>query len=161
MQPEMIFLKRICLRWDWKDRKQIPSEALLQKWYQGTKQNRFRDTENKLMVVSGEQCGRDSWEDWDLHVQTTSFKVDNQQGPTVQHGKLCSVLCGSPKGKGVWGEWMRGSMRGSACCPPEAITALLMAVPSFSVTSVTSSFLRTMDYSPPGSSVHGIIQARY
>ena len=50
----MIFLRRI-----WKDWKWIPSEALLQKWYQWTKQKRFGDSENTLMVVSGEQCGRE------------------------------------------------------------------------------------------------------
>ena len=156
----MIFPKRICLRWDWKNRKRIPLETLLQKWYQWTKQNRFRDSENKLMAVSREQCGRDSYEDWDLCVQTTSFKVSNQQGPTVQHGKLCAVLCGRMNGKGVWGEWIRVSMTGSLCCPPETTTTLLMTVPSFSVTSVMSSSLRTMDYSPPVSSVHCIIHSR-
>ena len=122
----MIFPKRICLRWDWKNRKRIPLETLLQKWYQWTKQNRFRDSENKLMAVSREQCVRDSYEDWDLCVQTTSFKVSNQQGPTVQHGKLCAVLCGRMNGKGVWGEWIRVSMTGSLCCPPETVTSLLI-----------------------------------
>ena len=29
--------------------------------------------------------------------------MDNQQGPTVQHMELCSVLCGSLDGRGVWG----------------------------------------------------------
>ena len=86
--------------------------------------------------------------------------MDNQQGPTLQHGKLCSVLSGRLNGKRVWGEWIHVSMPGSLCCPPETITTLLMTVPSFSVTSVTFSSLRTMDYSPPGSSVHCIIHAR-
>ena len=27
----------------------------------------------------------------------------NQQGPTVQHRQLCSGLCGSLDGRGVWG----------------------------------------------------------
>ena len=29
--------------------------------------------------------------------------MDNQQGPTVEHRELCSVLCGSLAGRGVWG----------------------------------------------------------
>ena len=34
------------------------------------------------------------------------LKMDNQQGPTVQHRELCSMLCGSRAGRGTWGEWM-------------------------------------------------------
>ena len=34
------------------------------------------------------------------------FKMDDQQGPTVQHRELCAVLCGSLDGRGVWGEWI-------------------------------------------------------
>ena len=29
---------------------------------------------------------------WDGHVHTAIFKMDNQQGPTVQHGEFCSIL---------------------------------------------------------------------
>ena len=28
---------------------------------------------------------------------TAIFKMDNQQGPTVQHRELCSTLCNKPK----------------------------------------------------------------
>ena len=28
--------------------------------------------------------------------------MDNQQGPTVEHMELCSTLCGSLDGSGVW-----------------------------------------------------------
>ena len=31
----------------------------------------------------------------DGHVRTAAFKMDHQQGPTVQHRKLYSMLCGS------------------------------------------------------------------
>ena len=41
------------------------------------------------------------------HVHTAIFKMDNTQGPTVQHKELCSVLCGSLDGRGLGGEWMR------------------------------------------------------
>ena len=40
--------------------------------------------------------------------------MDNQQGPTVEHGELCSTLYGSLDGRGVWGEngymYMYGSV---------------------------------------------------
>ena len=32
--------------------------------------------------------------------------MDNQQGPTVQHRELCSVLYGSPGGRELGGEWI-------------------------------------------------------
>ena len=34
------------------------------------------------------------------------FKMDNQQGPTVEHMELCSMLCGSLDERGVWGGWI-------------------------------------------------------
>ena len=52
--------------------------------------------------------------------------MDNQQGPTGQHRELCSALCGSVDGRGVWGE-----MDTCACMaeplgfPPETITTVL------------------------------------
>lgn len=42
---------------------------------------------------------------WDQHVHNAVFKIDNQQGPAIQHGKCYSVLCGSLNRKlGIWGE---------------------------------------------------------
>ena len=35
------------------------------------------------------------------HVHTAMFKMDNQQGPTVQPREHCSLLCGNPDGRGV------------------------------------------------------------
>jgi len=32
--------------------------------------------------------------------------MDNQQGPIVEYMKLCSMLCGSLDGRGLWGEWI-------------------------------------------------------
>ena len=37
---------------------------------------------------------------WDGHVHTAIFKTDSQQGPTVWHMELCSMLCGSSNEKG-------------------------------------------------------------
>ena len=39
-----------------------------------------------------------------LFIPTVIFKMDNQQGPTVQHMELCSVLRGNLDGKAVWGK---------------------------------------------------------
>ena len=45
--------------------------------------------------------GTDSWGVWDGHVQAARFKMDNRERrPTVQHMELCSVLYGSPDGRG-------------------------------------------------------------
>ena len=44
---------------------------------------------------------RDSLGVWNGHAHTAIFKMDDRQGPTVQHMELCSVLCGSLDGKGV------------------------------------------------------------
>ena len=46
---------------------------------------------------------RESQGVWDGHVRTAIFKMNNQQGPTVQHMELCSVLCGSLGGREIWG----------------------------------------------------------
>ena len=50
-------------------------------------QNRERLTnlENELMTAG----------------HTAIFKMVNQQGPTVQHMELCSMLCGNLDGRGV------------------------------------------------------------
>ena len=46
---------------------------------------------------------RNSWAVWESRVHTAAFKMDKQQSPTKEHTKLCSMLRGSPNGKGVWG----------------------------------------------------------
>jgi len=37
-----------------------------------------------------------------LHVHTAIFKMNNKQGLTVWHMELCSMLCGSLLGRGLW-----------------------------------------------------------
>ena len=54
--------------------------------------------------------GRDSWGIGDGHGFTALFKVDDQQGPAVQHRELCSMFCGSLDRRGVWGEWKNVSV---------------------------------------------------
>ena len=56
--------------------------------------------------------------------------MDNQQGPTVQHVKLCSMLSGSLDARGVWGRMdtclcMAESFR----CLPETVTHGELAIP--------------------------------
>ena len=34
------------------------------------------------------------------------FKMDNQQGPTVEHRELCPMSRGSLDGTGLGGEWL-------------------------------------------------------
>ena len=50
---------------------------------------------------------KNKWEkgEWDSqgvqggHVNTAIFKMDNQQGPTIQYMELCSMLCNNSNGK--------------------------------------------------------------
>ena len=61
------------------------------------------------------------------HVHTAIFEIDNQQGPTVSHRELCSMLCGSLDGRGVWGRMDTCiCMAESLHCSPETITTLLI-----------------------------------
>jgi len=82
---------------------------------------RFTDLENELAVASGKgQLGSLGWT-----YHTAVFKMDNQQRPTVEHMELCSMLCGSLDGRGVWGRmdtWIR--MAESLHYSPETITFL-------------------------------------
>ena len=76
--------------------------------------------------------------------------MDNQQGPTVQHRELCTVLCGSLNGRGVWGK-----MTESLCCSPETITTLLTGYVLCLVAPSCLTLCNPMDCSLPGSSVRG------
>ena len=75
----------------------------------------------------GRMGERESWGVWDGHVHTAILKMDNQQGPPVQHMELCSILCSSPDGREVWGRMDTCiCMAESLCCSPETITTLLI-----------------------------------
>ena len=39
--------------------------------------NGVTDVENKLMVTKGEKGGRNKLGDWDWHIHTTIYKIDN------------------------------------------------------------------------------------
>ena len=49
---------------------------------------------NLRLPVGGERV-------WEGHVHTTAFKVNNQQGPIVQHMELHAVSRASLEGRGV------------------------------------------------------------
>ena len=61
----------------------------------------------------------------DMH--TAIFKMDNQQGPAVEHKELCSVLWGCLDGRRVWGR-IDTCMRMAESLPysPETITTLFI-----------------------------------
>ena len=49
--------------------------------------------------------------------------MNNQQEPTVWHRELCSMICGSLDGRGVWGRMDTCvCMAESLCCSPETIS---------------------------------------
>ena len=46
--------------------------------------NKLTDIENKFMVTKGEGVwGKDKLGVWDWQIQTTIYKIDKTQGPTV------------------------------------------------------------------------------
>ena len=53
--------------------------------------------------------------------------MDHQQGITVEHMELCSIVWSSPDGRGVWRRMDTCiCMAESLHCPPEILTVLLM-----------------------------------
>ena len=89
------------------------------------------------------------------------FKV-NQQRPFVEHRKVCSRLYGSLDGRGVWGGMDTCiCITESLCCPSETMTTLLTgsAAAAKSLQSCPT-LCDPIAGSPPGSSIHGIPQAR-
>ena len=63
---------------------------------------------------------------------------DNQQGPPAWYRVLCSVLCGSLDGRGVWGRMDACiCMTESLCSPHETLTTLLIGYQFSSVRSLS------------------------
>ena len=56
-----------------------------------TKQKQTHSIENKLWLLKGEMAGKDKLGVWN-YIHTTRCKTDKQQGSTIQHGKLYSIL---------------------------------------------------------------------
>ena len=50
----------------------------------------------KLQLPKGKGRGGDKLGVWDQQIQATVYKIDKQQGPTVQHMELQSISCDKP-----------------------------------------------------------------
>ena len=50
---------------------------------------KYNILENKLMITRGLGGSRDRLGVWDRYVCTIMFKINSQQGPTVEHRVLC------------------------------------------------------------------------
>ena len=61
-----------------------------------------------------------------MDMYTALFKMENQQGPTVYHRELCSMLCGSLDERAVWGRMDTGVCAESLPCSPETVTILFV-----------------------------------
>ena len=71
--------------------------------------------------------GRDIQGVWDRCVHTAILKMDNQQGPAVQHKEPCSMLCGSLDGTEIWRRMDTCThMAESLHCSLETITILFV-----------------------------------
>ena len=85
--------------------------------------------------------------------------MGNQQGPLYR--ELCSVLCDSLDGMGVWGKIDTCiCMAGFLCFPPETISTLLTDYACMLSHFSHVQLFATLDCNPPSSSVHGSLQAR-
>ena len=81
-----------------------------------------------MVASGGRREGRHSQGLWGGHVHTAVFKMENQQGPAVEHKELCLMSCGSPDGRGVWGRMDTClCVAESLCCSSETITTLLIS----------------------------------
>ena len=79
-----------------------------------------------LWLPGGKMRGTDSQGIWDRHVHTAIFKIDNQEGPPIQHRELSSMLCGSLDDRGIWKRMDTYLfMDEILCSPPKTITKLL------------------------------------
>ena len=59
-----------------------------------TKQKQtHRHTKQIYGYQRGKERGRDKLGGWDEQIHTTIYKIDNQQGHTVQHRELYSIFC--------------------------------------------------------------------
>ena len=67
------------------------------------------------MVPRGNDGGRDSWGIWDQCVHTLILKMDNQQGPTVQHVGSAQCYVAAWMGGAFGEEWTRVCMTESVC----------------------------------------------
>ena len=64
---------------------------------------------------------------WDGHVPSAIFKMDKEQGATIFHRQICSMLYGSLDERGIWGRMDTCiCMAESFFCSTETLTTLLI-----------------------------------
>ena len=64
--------------------------------------NQKQTHRHRKQVAKGEGgWGRDGLGVWDQQMQTIIYRMDKQQGPTVQHRELYSVSCDKPQWKRI------------------------------------------------------------
>ena len=73
-----------------------------------------------LWLPKGKGRGRDGLAVWDQQMQTLIYRMDKQEGPTVQHSELCSISCENHNGK----EYEKIYIFESLCRTPENNTTL-------------------------------------
>ena len=57
------------------------------------KQKQSQTQKTNVWLPKRKGAERDKLRVWNQQIQTTMYKVDEQQDPTVQHGELYSVSC--------------------------------------------------------------------
>ena len=88
--------------------------------------NRLKDLENQLMVTRREGWGEGIVREFGINTYTLLYLEWITNKDLLQHRKLCSMLCGSLYGRGVWGRMDTDIyMAEPLCYPPETITTLL------------------------------------
>ena len=91
-----------------------------------TKQKQTKTLRMSLWLWGGRRGAKDSQGVWDGLVHCAIFKMDNQQGFTVQQMEFGSTLCGSLDGREVQGRMDTCiCMAKSLNYSPESITKLL------------------------------------
>ena len=88
--------------------------------------NRLKDLENQLMVTRREGWGEGIVREFGINTYTLLYLEWITNKDLLQHRELCSMLCGSLGGKGVWGRMDTCiCMAEPLSCSPEIITTLL------------------------------------
>ena len=80
----------------------------------------------------GKVTERDKLGVWDWHIHTTIIKIDNQQGPLVYHGELCSIFGNSLNEKRIQKRRIYTCIcitESLSCIPETNITLLIKYTP--------------------------------
>ena len=68
-----------------------------------TKQKQTHRHREQSVVAKGEgRWGREGLGVWDEQMQPLVYRMDTQQGPTVEHRELYSISCDKPSWKRIW-----------------------------------------------------------